>query len=52
VTRINAAIRRIEAAVERRDQHEITLRERHAALRREVAQAIDEIDALAAQDAG
>ena len=50
MARIHAAIRRIEAAAESRDQDETALRERHAALRQEVAQAIADIDALAAQD--
>lgn len=52
VTRIHAAIRRIEAAVERRNEDERALRARHGTLRQEVAQAIADIDALAVRDAG
>ena len=52
VTRIHAAIRRIEAAAERRDAEEADLRQRHAALRDEVARAIADIDALSPEDAG
>ncbi|WP_156167121.1 hypothetical protein [Sphingomonas sp. Ag1] len=52
MTRIHAAIRRIEAAMDSREQQTETLRKRHAALRGEVAQAVAAIDALvAAQDA-
>ena len=51
VTRIHAAIRRIEAAIERREQDEAGLRERHDVLRREVAHALAGIDALIPQDA-
>ncbi len=52
VTRIHAAIRRIEAEVNRRDAEERGLQQRHAALREEVARAIADIDAIATQDAG
>ena len=56
VTRINAAIGRIEAAIARQGQETDALRARHAALRGEVAQAIaaiDElVDASAGEDAG
>lgn len=51
VTRIHAAIRRIEAAVERREQDDGALRQRHDALRHEVARAIAGIDALVAREA-
>ncbi|QNE31001.1 hypothetical protein F1C10_02865 [Sphingomonas sp. NBWT7] len=55
VTRIDAAIRRIEVALDRRAHHELALRERHHALRLEVAATIVEIDrttAGAAKDVG
>lgn len=52
MTRIHAAIRRIEAAAERRDAEEAELRQRHAALRDEVARAIADMDALSPEDAG
>lgn len=51
VTRIDAAIRRIEEAIDRRTAEQGALRERHAALRAEVAQAIADMDALAAKAA-
>ena len=47
VTRIDAAIRRIEEAIESRGGDHAALRERHAALRQEVADAIAGMDALA-----
>lgn len=46
VTRINAAIRRIEVAIERRERDEGALRQRHETLRREVTQAIAGMDSL------
>lgn len=54
VTRIHAAIGRIEATIARREQDEGALRQRHDALRREVTQAIAGIDDLIAtpHDAG
>ncbi len=52
VTRIDAAIRRIEAAIERREQETAGLRQRHQALREEVAGAITAIDGLVAKGAG
>jgi 2-methylisocitrate lyase-like PEP mutase family enzyme len=51
VTRIHAAIARIEAAIERREQDELALLARHEALRRDVAQAVAGIDALLPRDA-
>ena len=51
VTRIDAAIRRIEAAVNRRAQETAALRQRHEVLREEVAAAIADIDDLVAKDA-
>ncbi|WP_085809496.1 hypothetical protein [Sphingomonas sp. TZW2008] len=55
VTRIDAAIRRIEAALDRRARHELALRARHEALRQEVTATVAAIDqTLAAfeKDAG
>ncbi len=46
VTRIHAAIRRIEVAIERRERDEGALRQRHETLRREVTQAIAGMDSL------
>ncbi len=50
VTRILAAIRRIETAIDRRDHDAADLRRRHERLRAEVAGAIADIDALAGAD--
>jgi hypothetical protein len=47
VTRIDAAIERIEAALDRRAQRELSLGHRYDALRAEVAAAIRDIDVLA-----
>ncbi|OWK28679.1 hypothetical protein [Sphingomonas mucosissima] len=50
VTRIDAAIRRIEEAINRRAEGHGLLRQRHDALRREVAQVIAQIDELAGKE--
>ena len=52
VTRINAAIGRIEEAIARRAHDNAELQARHEALRGEVAQTIAAIDMLVAKDDG
>jgi len=49
-SRIDAAIKRIEAAVTRRDQATRALAQRHETLRARVEEAISALDALERQD--
>ena len=49
-SRIDAAIKRIEAAVARRDQATRALTQRHETLRARVEEAISALDALERQD--
>ncbi|MBX9796567.1 hypothetical protein [Sphingomonas sp.] len=50
--RIEQALQRIEAALARRDAAHRALADRHAALRRQMAQAVEALDALLAAGGG